>query len=132
MVEIPSRDQIKPGTKVGIETKENQGTGKLTEGIVKNILTSSNVHPHGIKVELEDGQVGRVKELFTNTSNVIGTESEETGDGITTREYEKVGPGDKDFEKGVEITLDEKVHSPKSSNMGTSIPENEDEYNEFK
>ncbi len=68
MADIPSRDQIKRGTKVGIETKEDQGTGKISIGIVKEILTSSNVHPHGIKVELEDGKVGRVKKLFSDNS----------------------------------------------------------------
>jgi len=130
MADTPSRDQIKQGTKVGIETKKDQGTGKISIGIVKNILTSSNVHPHGIKVELEDGQVGRVKELFVNTGNVIITESEETRDGITTKRHEIVGPGDEDFETGVEITLDEEPH--KSSNMDTSIPKHEDEFNEFK
>jgi uncharacterized repeat protein (TIGR03833 family) len=43
--------------------KEDQRSGKLTEGIVKNILTKSSFHPHGIKVRLESGQVGRVKEI---------------------------------------------------------------------
>lgn len=69
MTQFPLRDQIKLGIKVGIETKENQGTGKLTEGIVKNTLTSSNSHPHGIKVELEDGTVGRVKQILEKMSN---------------------------------------------------------------
>ena len=55
MSDLPTNDQIKIGSKVAIETKEDQGTGKLTEGIVKTKLTSSNTHPHGIKVELEDG-----------------------------------------------------------------------------
>ena len=73
MSDIPSRDQLKPGTKVGIETKEDQGSGKLTEGIVKNILTSSNSHPHGIKVELEDGSVGRVKILLQELSSKSNT-----------------------------------------------------------
>ena len=61
MTEFPLRNQIKPDIKVAIETKNDQRSGKLTEGIVKNILTASSTHPHGIKVELEDGQVGRVK-----------------------------------------------------------------------
>ena len=55
MSDLPSNDQIKIGSKVAIEKKEDQGTGKLTEGIVKAKLTSSKTHPHGIKVELEDG-----------------------------------------------------------------------------
>jgi uncharacterized repeat protein (TIGR03833 family) len=52
---------IKPGLRVSIVLKADQGTGKLTEGIVKDILTKSPSHPHGIKVRLESGQVGRVR-----------------------------------------------------------------------
>ena len=59
----PIRDQIYKGCKVGIETKADQSTGRLTGGMVREILTSSKSHPHGIKVRLEDGRVGRVKEL---------------------------------------------------------------------
>ena len=66
MSDLPTNDQIKIGSKVAIETKEDQGTGKLTEGIVKTKLTSSNTHPHGIKVELDDGNVGRVKKLLSD------------------------------------------------------------------
>jgi uncharacterized repeat protein (TIGR03833 family) len=54
------RVNIKPGLRVSIVLKTDQRSGKLTEGIVKDILTKSPVHPHGIKVRLEDGQVGRV------------------------------------------------------------------------
>jgi uncharacterized repeat protein (TIGR03833 family) len=54
---------IKPGLRVLIVLKEDQQSGKLTEGIVKDILTKSAVHPHGIKVRLENGQIGRVKEI---------------------------------------------------------------------
>jgi uncharacterized repeat protein (TIGR03833 family) len=58
------RSDIRPGLRVSIVLKKNQKTGKLSEGIVKNILTSSPSHPHGIKVRLESGEVGRVKEIF--------------------------------------------------------------------
>jgi len=58
-----NRIYIKPGLRVSIVTKADQQYGKLTEGIVKDILTNSTVHPHGIKVRLESGQVGRVKEI---------------------------------------------------------------------
>ena len=58
------RSQIKPGQKVAIVLKKDQRTGKLTEGIVKDILTKSPTHPHGIKVRLESGAVGRVKEII--------------------------------------------------------------------
>lgn len=57
------RANIKPGLRVRIVLKKDQATGKLTEGIVKDILTSSATHSRGIKVRLMDGQVGRVKEI---------------------------------------------------------------------
>jgi uncharacterized repeat protein (TIGR03833 family) len=60
------RADIKPGLRVRIVLKKDQPTGKLTEGIVKDILTNSATHPHGIKVRLMDGQVGRVKEIVLN------------------------------------------------------------------
>ena len=56
-----NRSEIKPGLQVCIVLKEDQRSGKLTEGIVKDILTKSPTHPHGIKVRLESGAVGRVK-----------------------------------------------------------------------
>ena len=58
-----NRVNIKKGSRVSIVLKVDQRLGKLTEGIVKDILTNSPVHPHGIKVRLEDGQVGRVKDI---------------------------------------------------------------------
>ena len=58
-----TRSSIKPGQRVRIVLKQDQPTGKLTDGIVKDILTNSPTHPHGIKVRLMDGQVGRVKEI---------------------------------------------------------------------
>ncbi len=58
-----TRSQIKPGMTVLVVLKQDQRTGKLTRGIVKDILTNSSTHPHGIKVRLADGQVGRVKEI---------------------------------------------------------------------
>ncbi|MEH7885730.1 YwbE family protein [Bacillus sp. JJ1609] len=59
-----NRKDISPGLKVNIVLKEDQRSGKLTAGVVKDILTNSSTHPHGIKVRLEDGQVGRVKEIL--------------------------------------------------------------------
>ncbi len=58
------RANIKPGLRVAIVLKKDQLTGKLTEGVVKDILTNSPTHPHGIKVRLESGEVGRVKKIF--------------------------------------------------------------------
>lgn len=60
------RSNIQPGKEVDIVLKQDQRTGKRTRGIVKDILTNSPKHPHGIKVRLTDGQVGRVQEIFTN------------------------------------------------------------------
>ena len=58
-----TRANIKPGMTVLIVLKQDQHTGKLTKGIVRDILTKSPNHPHGIKVRLESGAVGRVKEI---------------------------------------------------------------------
>ncbi|OGD49624.1 hypothetical protein A3K79_00320 [Candidatus Bathyarchaeota archaeon RBG_13_46_16b] len=58
------RSQINPGIRVKIVLKQDQRNGKLTEGIVKNILTNSSTHPHGIKVRLIDGKVGRVQSII--------------------------------------------------------------------
>ncbi|MBF0506111.1 MAG: YwbE family protein [Nitrospirae bacterium] len=57
------RYDIKPGLHVSIVLKKDQRTGKLTDGVVKDILTNSPTHPHGIKVRLESGEVGRVKKI---------------------------------------------------------------------
>ena len=59
-----TRNNIKIGQKVAIVLKQDQRTGKLTEGIVKKMLTNSPTHPHGIKVMLVSGKVGRVKEIL--------------------------------------------------------------------
>jgi len=56
-----NRKEITPGIEVEIVLKADQRSGKLTSGVVKDILTNSSTHPHGIKVRLTDGQVGRVK-----------------------------------------------------------------------
>jgi uncharacterized repeat protein (TIGR03833 family) len=58
------RVDIKPGTEVCIVLKEDQRSGKLTKGVVRDILTKSATHPHGIKVRLQSGDVGRVKEII--------------------------------------------------------------------
>jgi len=58
------RADIKPGLRVLVKLKKDQRTGILTEGVVKDILTKSSSHPHGIKVRLESGEVGRVKEIL--------------------------------------------------------------------
>ena len=59
-----NRENIYPGLQVAIVQKQDQRTGQLTEGIVQDILTNSPVHPHGIKVRLQTGEVGRVQEIL--------------------------------------------------------------------
>ncbi|WKA58024.1 YwbE family protein [Planococcus shenhongbingii] len=60
------RSDIKPGLEVNIVLKQDQRTGKKTRGIVKDLLTNSASHPHGIKVRLADGQVGRICEILSS------------------------------------------------------------------
>ena len=63
-----NRSNIKAGARVQVVQKQDQRTGKLTEGVVKDILTKSSTHPHGIKVRLTSGVVGRVKKVFSEES----------------------------------------------------------------
>ncbi|HUV80820.1 MAG TPA: YwbE family protein [Candidatus Bathyarchaeia archaeon] len=58
------RANIKPGIRVAIVLKKDQRSGTLTEGIVKDVLTNSATHPHGIKVRLKSGEIGRVQEIL--------------------------------------------------------------------
>ncbi len=58
------RNEIKPGMRVAVVQKQDQRSGKLTEGIIQDVLTKSPTHPHGIKVRLVGGVVGRVKKLL--------------------------------------------------------------------
>ena len=60
-----ARKDIRAGLLVDIVLKQDQATGKLTRGVVKDILTNAPTHPHGIKVRLQDGQVGRVQAIIT-------------------------------------------------------------------
>jgi uncharacterized repeat protein (TIGR03833 family) len=70
------RGNIKKGTEVLVVLKRDQRTGKLTRGVVKDILTRSENHPHGIKVRLTDGKIGRVQEIITHKT--AGSEAEKT------------------------------------------------------
>jgi uncharacterized repeat protein (TIGR03833 family) len=63
------RENIKQGARVRIVMKQDQRSGKLTEGVVKDLLTLSPTHPHGIKVRLESGVVGRVKEVLSTAGS---------------------------------------------------------------
>jgi len=69
------RDAIRPGCVVDIILKEDQQSGKMTRGVVQDILTNSPVHPHGIKVRLKDGRVGRVAHIIG--TDATGTDQEE-------------------------------------------------------
>jgi uncharacterized repeat protein (TIGR03833 family) len=64
MPDLPKRSDIQPGMRVQIVEKQNQPTGRLTEGVVARLLTNSPTHPHGIKVMLVDGKVGRVQAIL--------------------------------------------------------------------
>ncbi len=64
ILDATQRKNIKHGQSVAIVLKQDQGTGYLTDGIVRDILTNSQKHPHGIKVRLMSGEVGRVKEIY--------------------------------------------------------------------
>ena len=61
---VTHHGKVKPGMQVRIVLKKDQRSGKLTKGIVKDILTKSSTHPHGIKVRLENGEIGRVKQIL--------------------------------------------------------------------
>jgi uncharacterized repeat protein (TIGR03833 family) len=63
-----NRSDVRPGVEVDIVLKEDQRSGRRTHGVVRDVLTRSSFHPHGIKVRLEDGRVGRVKEIFPPAS----------------------------------------------------------------
>ena len=63
-----NRKDIRPGLEVDIVLKQDQRSGKTTRGVVKDILTNSSFHPHGIKVRLESGAIGRVKEILADGS----------------------------------------------------------------
>jgi len=71
------RENVKIGSEVEIVLKADQGTGKLTRGIVAEILTSSAVHHRGIKVRLKDGQVGRVQKIYPAFPKIDGQEYQE-------------------------------------------------------
>lgn len=66
----PKRIEIKPGLHVQIIEKQNQRSGQLTEGVVARILTSSPQHPHGIKVMLDNGKVGRVQAIVPDAQSI--------------------------------------------------------------
>ena len=96
---VPKRSDIAVGDKVGVETKADQGTGRLTEGVVEAVLTSSEDHPHGIKVRLRDGNIGRVKSLagppapagrqFADLASGQMPATEDSGNGFKEFQYDR-------------------------------------------
>ena len=126
MSDLPTRDQIKIGMNILIELKEHQGTGKLTEGIVAEILTSGNSHPYGIMVSITDGKKGRVKQIPGNSSNDTKQDSDE----FDYQKYlEEISNYRRQTTPQFQIThvqLSTKI-IPKSD-----VPKVEDKFNEFK
>ena len=123
MSDLPTNDQIKIGSKVAIEKKEDQGTGKLTEGVVKTKLTKSKTHPYGIKVELEDGNVGRVQKIL---SELVSDNSQS----IRSKIYDKLKNTSLD-----ELSKDSRDSDSSLKNLDRidiTIPKDEDTWNEFK
>ncbi len=123
MAILPTREQIKKGDSVLIVTKENQRTGNLTDGTVNEILTSSEFHPHGIKVRLEDGQVGRVKSIISTKMKSKEELSNIAKKAVASRKKNHPEWGQK--------TGDE-TDIPFVDLNKKEIPKTEDKYNEFK
>jgi len=114
MASLPRRSDIRRGDRVSVETKADQGTGRLTDGTVDEVLTSSGSHPHGIKVRLQDGIVGRVKKVsLSHASKYLDMGKKTAPDYGTVTEKTAVR---KDF-----VDLGKK-----------EIPRTEDAQNEFK
>ena len=119
MTKFPAKSQIAVGSTVSIETRENQGSEILTDGIVDEILTSAESHPHGIKVRLINNQVGRVKKILTRHVEVNLQDSIVVSDNV-------------DFQ----ITLPRNTSSTPALRFvdldKIQIPKTEDKQNEFK
>jgi len=133
MANLPTSDDIEIGDKVLIEKKEHQGTGKLTEGIVKRKLTSGYTHPYGIKVDLESGEIGRVKE---NLSRPIGSDDALSKIEKLKTELEILKEKKKERiqEKTQQIQLEKQLlDNPNFEVLDKKIiPKTEDALNEFK
>ena len=126
MFELPTKSQIKIGMTVLIESKYDQGTGKLTEGIVAEKLTLGESHPYGIMVRLDDGTKGRVKEL-------PGESLDETNQDWNESEYQKYL--DEIFNYRYQTTPQFKIEPIQTATKIISkseVPKSEDNFNEFK
>lgn len=119
MTNIPTKSQIKVGSKVSVETKENQGTGNLTSGIVKDILTSSEIHPHGIKVRLEDDQVGRVKNMDTESNPSIKKSVSEKFEDLDKKEIPEIENQFNEFKEFYQF--DPKLENQSDNSTGKQV-----------
>lgn len=126
MSELPTNSQIKIGSKVAIEKKEDQGTGKLTEGIVAEKLTGGESHPYGIMVRLDDGAIGRVKEI-------VGESSAESKQDWDEEEYQKYLDEISSYRHQTTPQFEtEPVQIATKIISKSEVPKSEDKFNEFK
>ena len=126
MLKLPTKSQIKIGMTVLIESKYDQGTGKLTEGIVAEKLTPGEYHPYGIMVRLDDGRKGRVKEI-------PGESSDETNQNWNESEYQKYLDEISNYRHQTTPQFEiQPVQIATKSISKSEVPKNEDKFNEFK
>jgi uncharacterized repeat protein (TIGR03833 family) len=126
MSDLPTGNQIIIGSKVAIEKKEDQGTGKLTEGIVAEKLTPGEYHPYGIMVRLDDGRKGRVKEI-------PGESSDETNQNWNESEYQKYLDEISNYRHQTTPQFEiQPVQIATKIISKSEVPKNEDKFNEFK
>ena len=126
MSELPTNSQIKIGSKVAIEKKDDQGSGKLTEGIVAEKLTGGESHPYGIMVRLDDGAIGRVKEI-------VGESSSESKQDWDEEEYQKYLDEISNYRRQTTPQFEtEPVQIATKIISKSEVPKSEDKFNEFK
>ena len=126
MSALPTSHQIKIGMTVLIESKQDQGTGKLTEGIVAEKLTGGESHPYGIMVRLENGTIGRVKEI-------VGESSSESKQDWDEDEYQKYLDEVSSYRRQTTPQFEtEPVQIATKIILKSEVPKSEDKFNEFK
>ena len=126
MSNLPTNSQIKIYSKVAIEKKEDQGTGKLTIGIVAEKLTGGESHPYGIMVRLENGTIGRVKEI-------VGESSSESKQDWDEDEYQKYLDEVSSYRRQTTPQFEtEPVQIATQIILKSEVPKSEDKFNEFK
>ncbi len=126
MLTLPTNSQIKIGMSVLIESKQDQGTGKLTEGIVAEKLTGGESHPYGIMVRLDDGTIGRVKEIIGASSSVSNKDWDES-------EYQKYLDEISSYRHQTTPQFEiEPVQIATKIILKSEVPKSEDKFNEFK